>query len=78
MAMTVTNEDGPPLARAQKRLLRRVYNGRVVPIVTGGKAFLTYKEACHYLLTLDGSAREAAYDAMKAQAKSGERDQPVP
>lgn len=75
--MTVMNEDDPSLTRAQKRLLRRIYNGRVIPIVTDGKPFLTYKEACHYLLRLEGAARDAAYEAMKAQAKSGQRDRPV-
>ncbi len=68
--MTVTNEDEPALARAQRRFLRRIYNGRTQPILVDGKAFLTYKEACQYLLTLEQEPREAAYQVMKAQAKS--------
>ena len=68
--MTVTNEDEPALARAQRRFLRRIYNGRTQPILVDGKGFLTYQEACQYLLTLEREPREAAYQVMKAQAKS--------
>lgn len=31
---------------------------------------MTYKEACQYLLSLEQEPREAAYQVMKAQAKS--------
>lgn len=70
--MTVTNEDEAGLARAQRRLLRRIYNGRSVPIVANGIAFLTYKDASRYLLSLAPEAREAAYTAMKEQAKAAD------
>ena len=72
--MTVTNEDDPGLTRAQKRLLRRIYNGRSIPLVTDGKAFLTCKEASRYLLSLAPEARAAAYDSMKEQAKASHSD----
>lgn len=68
--MTVTNEEDGSLTRAQKRLLRRIYNGRSIPIIADGKPFLTYKDASRYLLSLELLARDAAYDAMKQQAKS--------
>jgi hypothetical protein len=42
--MTVTGEDEPSLTRMQKRLLRRIYNGLFIPIITDGKPFLTYKD----------------------------------
>lgn len=66
--MTVTNEDDPSLTRAQKRFLRRIYNGRTIPIIADGKPFLTYKDASQYLLSLEPQARGTAYDAMKEQA----------
>lgn len=72
--MTVTSEDAPSLTRTQKRLLRRIYNGRSIPIITDGRPFLTYKDANQYLLSLEPQAREAAYDAMKEQAKSPHHD----
>jgi len=59
----------PSLERAQRRLLRRIYNGRTEPIVVDGRGFLTYKEASAYLLSLPDAAREAAYLAMKGAAK---------
>lgn len=68
--MTVTNEDIPSLTRTQNRLLRRIYNGRSVPIVADGKAFLTYRDASQYLRSLGPQARDAAYAEMKKQAKS--------
>lgn len=68
--MTVTEENHPPLTRAQNRFLRRMYNGRSVPVVVDGKAFLTFKEASRYLLSLAPQARDAAYAQMKDQAKS--------
>ena len=66
--MTVTSEDDPALTRTQRRLLRRIYNGRQVPLVADGRPFLTYRDACQYLLALEPAAREAAYASMKAQA----------
>jgi hypothetical protein len=67
--MTVTNEDNPSLTRTQKRLLRRIYNGRSVPIVADGRFFLTYSDASRYLQSLPPQARDAAYAEMKEQAK---------
>ena len=73
--MTVTNEDAAceddlGFTRAQKRLLRRIYNGRTIPIVVNDIPFLTYKEASRYLLSLAPDARNAAYAVMKDQAKA--------
>lgn len=68
--MTVTKEDEPALTRAQNRLLRRMYNGRSIPIVADGKPFLTYRDASLYLRSLEPDARDAAYAEMKEQAKS--------
>jgi hypothetical protein len=49
-------------------LLRRIYNGRTVPIIVDGRAFLTYKEASQYLLSLTPDSREKAYTDMKSGA----------
>lgn len=68
--MTVTPESDPGLTRAQNRLLRRIYNGRSIPIVAGGRPFLTYKDASLYLRSLSPQARDAAYAEMKQQAKA--------
>lgn len=57
------------LTRPQRRLLRRIYNGRTVPIVVDEMPFLTFKEASRYLLTLSPEARETAYGEMRKQAK---------
>jgi len=64
----MTEDDETALSRPQRRLLRRLYNGRTEPIVADGHPFLTYKEASRYLLTLTDEAREAAYQEMKRQA----------
>ncbi|PNU02443.1 hypothetical protein [Novosphingobium guangzhouense] len=64
----MTEDEDTALTRPQRRLLRRLYNGRTEPIVADDKPFLTYKEASRYLLSLDGEAREAAYLEMKRQA----------
>jgi hypothetical protein len=72
--MAMIEEEDSSLSRAQRRSLRRIYNGRSVPIVADGRPFLTYKDASHYLQSLAPGARDAAYAAMKEQAKSeGER-----
>lgn len=68
--MTVTKEDEAGLTRAQNRLLRRIYNGRSVPITVDGLHFLTYRDASQYLKSLAPQARDAAYAKMKEQAKS--------
>ncbi len=61
------------LTRPQKRLLKRLYNGRTVPVMADDRSFLTYREALRYLLLLPIDAREAAYAQMKAQARDGVR-----
>ena len=53
------------LGRSQRRLLRRIYNGRTVPIIANGRAFLTFQEASRYLLSLTPEAREEAYAQMR-------------
>jgi hypothetical protein len=65
----MTEAEGQALDRPQRRLLRRIFNGRTVPIVADGRPFLTYKEASRYLLSLGAEARDAAYLEMKAQGK---------
>lgn len=57
------------LSRPQRRLLRRIYNGRTVPIVVDGQPFLTFREASRYLLTLAPDVRDAAYLEMRRQAR---------
>lgn len=61
-------EGGQSLSRPQRRLLRRIYNGRTVPIIADGRPFLTYKEASRYLQSLTPEARDAAYAEMKGKA----------
>jgi len=65
----MTEENDQLLIRSQRRLLRRIYNGRTVPIMADGRAFLTFKDARQYLQSLTPEARDAAYAEMKAQAK---------
>ena len=62
-------EDDQVLSRAQRRALRRIYNGRTVPIVVDGRPFLTFREARDWLHTLPAAERDAACAAMIAQAK---------
>ncbi|MPT47928.1 MAG: hypothetical protein E2598_05815 [Sphingobium sp.] len=66
--MTEEAED-QALSRPQRRLLRRVFNGRTVPVSAAGLLFLTYKEAARYLLSLTPDAREAAYREIKENAE---------
>ncbi|WCP11864.1 hypothetical protein sphantq_00258 [Sphingobium sp. AntQ-1] len=61
------------LSRPQKRLLKRLYNGRTVPVMADDRPFLRYKDAALYLLSLPIDARETAYTQMKAQARDGVR-----
>ena len=67
--MTIMEADDQSLSRPQRRLLRRIYNGRSVPIVADGRPFLTYKEASQYLQSLADDARDAVYAEMKGKAK---------
>lgn len=62
-------EDDHALSRAQRRALRRIYNGRTVPIVVGERPFLTFQEAKAYLEALPAPERDAACAAMMAQAR---------
>lgn len=65
----MTEEDGSQsLSRTQRRLLRRIYNGRSVPIIADGRPFLTYKEASRYLQSLTPEARDRVYAEMKGKA----------
>jgi len=71
MELETTSPDaGEPqaLTRQQRRLLRRIFNGRSVPLVTEDGSFLTYREAARHLLSLPDEARESAYAGMKAAA----------
>ncbi|MET0136901.1 MAG: hypothetical protein ABW192_00805 [Sphingobium sp.] len=54
-----------PLTRTQKRLLRRIYNGRTTAIVVDDRPFLSYKEALRHLQSLAPEEREASYARMK-------------
>jgi hypothetical protein len=62
-------EDDETLSRTQRRLLRRIYNGRTVAIVVDGRPFLTYKEAVRYLRALAVQDRDRACAEMKELAK---------
>lgn len=66
--------ENPALSRPQRRLLRRIFNGRTAPLTVDGLAFLTYRDASRYLLALSAEAREIAYLAMKQAASK----QPAP
>ncbi len=67
--MTVTNESEAALTRTQTRFLRRIYNGRAIPIVVNDLPFLTYRDASQYLRSLTPEARDTAYAEIKVQAK---------
>lgn len=62
-------EGDQSLSRSQRRSLRRIYNGRLVPIIVDGRAFLTYKDASQYLQSLTLQSRDASYAEMKESAK---------
>ena len=64
----VTEECDQTLCRMERRLLRRIYNGRTVPIIVNGRPFLTYQQASRYLLSLSPDARAKAYGAMRSGA----------
>ena len=66
------NEDDL-LTRPQRRLLRRIFNGRTVPLVADGREFLTFKDASRYLQSLSPEARDAAYSQLKANALAASR-----
>lgn len=64
----MTEAESSALTRPQRRLLRRIFNGRVSPLIADGRPFLTYKEASRYLESLGVEARDAAYAELKARA----------
>jgi hypothetical protein len=64
---------GDDLSRPQKRLLKRLFNGRTIPVAVEDHAFLTYRDAARYLLSLAPEPREAAYAVMKAQGRDQRR-----
>jgi hypothetical protein len=68
----VTEDPDSTLGRAQRRLLRRIFNGRTVPVIADDRPFLTYKDASRYLLSLTTEAREEAYAQMKSSAANGQ------
>ena len=70
MGDAMTEDDSHELSRPQRRLLKRIYNGRTIPIMADDRAFLTYKDAAQYLQSLPTDDRDAAYEVMKAAAKS--------
>jgi len=61
----VSEDADDALGRTERRLLRRIFNGRTVPIIADGRPFLTYKEASRYLLSLTLEARAQAYAQMR-------------
>ncbi len=65
----MTDEDSERLSRPQKRLLRRIFNGRTVPIIADGRSFLTFKATSQYLQSLTPAARDAAYAEIKENAR---------
>lgn len=67
--MIEDDDDDHLLSRPQRRSLRRIYNGRSVPILVDGRGFLTYQDARQYLQSLPREARDAAYLDMVGQAK---------
>lgn len=67
----MTEDESHALSRPQRRLLRRIFNGRTLPIVADGRSFLTYKEASGHLQSLGPEARDAAYAELKAFGITG-------
>ena len=66
----MTEDDSHALTRPQRRLLRRIFNGRTVPIAADGTSFLTYQEASRHLQSLAPEARDAAYAELKGNGVS--------
>lgn len=59
--LQMTEDESKALTRPQRRFLRRIFNGRTVPLVAADRSFLTYKDASRYLESLTSEARDAAY-----------------
>ena len=66
--LAMIEDESDALTRPQRRLLRRIFNGRTGPIVAHGRSFLTYKEASAHLKSLPPEARDAAYAELKGKA----------
>lgn len=62
--------DKQPLGRAERRYLRRVFHGRVEPLLFQNQPLLTFKDASRFLEALEGEAREAAYVALRSQVEA--------
>ncbi|WP_260928095.1 hypothetical protein [Novosphingobium sp. 9] len=58
------------LERPQRRLLRRLFNGRTTPIHVNGVTLLTFRQASAHILSLPEAEREGAYQAIKLAAKT--------
>ncbi|MCI4589762.1 hypothetical protein MOK15_06610 [Sphingobium sp. BYY-5] len=69
----MTNDQDNGLSRPQRRLLKRLYNARAIPVIADGRPFLTYKDAVRHLLSLATDQRDAAYAEMKAHARDKAR-----
>lgn len=67
-AMTEEPED-QSLSRPQRRLLRRIFNGRTTPVLAAGMSFLTYKDAARHLQSLNAEARDAACREIRENAE---------
>ena len=67
----MTEDPDQALSRAHRRLLRRICNGRTVPLLLDGHAFLTYRETSRYVLSLPPEARDGAVMALKRCAAQG-------
>ena len=74
----MTDDATHELSRPQRRLLRRIFNGRTVPLVVDGQPFLTYKEANRHLSALEPDERDAAYASLKGQALASSHGGDVP
>jgi hypothetical protein len=65
----IMDERGHSLSRTQRRSLRRICNGRAIPLVADGRQFLTYRDAKAYLEALAPEDLEAVYAEMQKSAK---------
>ncbi|MEJ7935131.1 hypothetical protein WG907_12800 [Sphingobium sp. AN558] len=68
-----TEEQSDALTRPQRRLLRRIFHNRNIPIVVEKTALLTYRDASRFLLSLPLDARDTAYAAVKRLAQGETR-----
>lgn len=66
----MTDDGSQSLSRPQRRFLRRIFNGRTIPIVAAERPFLTYKDASRHLQSLMPDVRDLVYAELKAKAKA--------